>query len=438
MMSGYLVLTLFSILSAFFTAVFIGIKYFTDIKDKATKYFFLGFITHLFIFLFRIPFSWSNDFLRYNTSNALGALAIIFFSIAMSHFLEKKPRYFFLYSLLFIQITLLSWFTQGYNHAGARILIYAIIESAIFAVLLLDTWRYYIPAQKSIKKLILTILSLWMLAHVMRAIVATIQFNELETIPEPERISPFLSGSFIFISIIGASAGLLVYSILIDRATLKEKQTSNRLAQVIKEKDEIYATVAHELQAPLNSTMHSIEILKNSNEDTKSPQQVTEEVERSLQELRTLLEGLLDWASRHINQETKIAKAIPGVEIRDLIFSLKNNTQDSRIKINSKIHEELNNSMAIDADLLRIVTKALIDNAIRHGAENSEIFLSAALKNNYLHLVVKNNISEKSKSTDGRQIGLKLLKSHIEQAGGKLSTKRIGKAYASHLQLPVS
>jgi signal transduction histidine kinase len=115
-------------------------------------------------------------------------------------------------------------------------------------------------------------------------------------------------------------------------ATRKQEETAKKLAEVLEERDRLYATVAHELSSPLNSTMHSIEVLKMSKQkDSKTD--FIENISSTLVHLRESLTELLHWATRRRLKESSRIDSISDVEIRETIAMFLEPLKEKHMKL---------------------------------------------------------------------------------------------------------
>ena len=151
-------------------------------------------------------------------------------------------------------------------HLGAGFLAAGILAQPYFFTIVFDTLKSTYFENKTVKVLILVIVFQWIVIFAFQAIFAIIEFPV-------NQVSPNMATAINFIRSlipIGIFETLFIYLLLImEIANKKQKEITKELRKAVMEKDRIYSIVVHELQSPLNSTLHLLEIIKKHLDSSK-------------------------------------------------------------------------------------------------------------------------------------------------------------------------
>jgi len=235
-------------------------------------------------------------------------------------------------------------------------------------------------------------------------------------------------------------------------------QNAADMAEADRRKDEFLATLAHELRNPLAPVRNAVQILHMKGPVVPELQWVSEVIERQIQHMTCLIEGLMD-VSR-INQgkiELKrewvdLAKVVQGaVEVsRPLI-------EDNGHTLNVVLPPK---PIVIDADHVRLtqVLLNLLNNSAKYTEQGGRIDLGAKLRGNEVVISIRDNgigisvdnlpkvfrmfsqvESALSRSQGGLGIGLCLVKRLVEMHGGRVEAHSdgLGKGSEFTVHLPV-
>jgi len=237
-----------------------------------------------------------------------------------------------------------------------------------------------------------------------------------------------------------------IISVTRDISELKQAEEQLRLnnEQLIKlntEKDIFFSVIAHDLRGPFGSFLGLTEIMA----DEQSGLTINEihslawKMKNSSTNIYTLLENLLHWAK--IRQEQ-----VPLNMIKIGLLSLINqNKTVFKEQVESKgidIICDISDNFEVysDTNILQIVTRNLVSNAIKFTPKGGKITISAKItKDNFVEIAIKDNGIGMDKElverlfrldvrtgrvgTDGEPssgLGLILCRDFIEKLGGKL------------------
>lgn len=224
------------------------------------------------------------------------------------------------------------------------------------------------------------------------------------------------------------------------------------------------ANVSHELRTPLASILGFIETLQGpAKDDQQAMMRFLKIMQDEASRMTRLIEDLLSLShierDAHIPPDEEIAlnKIVENV-VETLNLRLKKRNMTSQFQYN-----ETAENITGDRDQLTQVFQNLIDNAIKYGAENSEIeigitdYKSEPDNKNYLKITITNQgpgiapehierLTERfyrvdtarSRSLGGTGLGLAIVKHIIQRHEGKLSFEsELGKYTTATILLPV-
>lgn len=213
--------------------------------------------------------------------------------------------------------------------------------------------------------------------------------------------------------------------------------------QLEKIKSEFVSLASHQLRTPLTATSWFIELL-NEEKLTKKQKKYLGEIEQSNDRMIKLVNALLNTS----RLEMKTLKVNPKkIDIKDIaletIAEEKINIEKKKLKITTNIKDKLPTFTA-DPDLIKIIIQNLLTNAIKYSKEKGKILLTIktdSTKKNIIINVEDNGIgipkeqhskifsklfrasNAEGKNTDGNGLGLYIIKTIIENSGGKISFK---------------
>ncbi len=227
-----------------------------------------------------------------------------------------------------------------------------------------------------------------------------------------------------------------------DRKEIEQTLHENaiELKKLNSEKDKFIRILAHDLKNPFNSLLGFSDILSENlnNFDKEKTERYIHLLNQSLHNTYDLLEDLLLWSK----SQTKNLQFTPQLLNVNDVFSgkiehLKAHAHMKNITI--KFHEADNIEMFADVNMIKIILRNLILNAVKFTHSNGAINIYAEKKDPFALITISDNgigidkkdipkiweITEKytSVGTDGEKgtgLGLALCKEFIEKHGGRI------------------
>lgn len=265
-----------------------------------------------------------------------------------------------------------------------------------------------------------------------------------------DKQSRFIDFSFTYLSIVSF---IFFVTITVRKSYFAEKclveQKATELEKANATKDKLFSILAHDLRSPLSSIQNYLEILSEFKLEESEKVSIEKDLLNSTQHTQQMLSNLLSWSKSQMK----------GVTVNLVKINLKA-VLKSTFQIHKKIAAEkgiqlinqLNNAVNIvaDVDMLQLVIRNLINNAIKFTAPGGEISVSEAVIGDDCRIMIKDNgigipfeeqpniFSLKvnsiygTKNEKGVGLGLVLCKEFTELQNGKIgfeSTPGVGSTF---------
>lgn len=258
---------------------------------------------------------------------------------------------------------------------------------------------------------------------------------------------------------------LLTSAIVVFFAQRKTKRLNRIISQQKLElenlsavKDRIFSVVSHDMRAPVNSLIAIIQLLEDGNISQEKLIKYAGLLKNSLGYTSNMMENLLNWASSQMQGFKPMFEAVNiGLCIGDVVNSMHANSSEKNIKLVSQVNDNI--VCYTDANMLSLVLRNLISNAIKFTANNGNVFVVAEVTEDFVSIAViddgigltaqqieavNNSIyTETGKTTRGTNdekgtgIGLTLCKKFSELMKGKLTAKSDESGSTLTLKLPL-
>lgn len=228
------------------------------------------------------------------------------------------------------------------------------------------------------------------------------------------------------------------------------------LANLNQVKDKIFSVISHDLRSPLAILEGMLFLLRENKLERHQFQEFTDELWRDMKNTAYMMDNLLNWASSQMK----------GIRVKPDDFEITNvfNREFELLQTLSRqkeirlTHQLLKPVMVYaDADMIRVVLRNLISNAIKFTPEGKNIHISGQVKGAFLEICVQDTgigIPEKDQhkifsniyySTSGTQnekgcgLGLPLSKDFVELNKGCIWFKsQAGQGTSFFFTVPLS
>jgi signal transduction histidine kinase len=265
--------------------------------------------------------------------------------------------------------------------------------------------------------------------------------------------------------ILGISASvLLVLAVLVYRNQQKTKKLNDviskqkvELEQLGIVKDKMFSLVSHDMRTPVNALISFITLLENRQISQEKLGLYAGELKNQLTSTTNLMENMLSWAASQMQGYKPILQPQNLFLVINLVIeNIRNQAEVKGIVINNRISES--STALVDTDMLSLIVRNLLANAIKFSPKNGKIEVSAFEENNTVKVAIKDNgkgmqteklqqindpknqLIESSMGTQnekGTGMGLMLSKTFAKLINGRLtaeSTENEGSVFILELQ----
>ncbi len=230
----------------------------------------------------------------------------------------------------------------------------------------------------------------------------------------------------------------------------------NELKETNELKNKLFSLVAHDLRNPLQNLSSLVDLMGDHVLEPKQIKEFTEQTKLGLSESLMVMERLLYWSSKQL-EGIQVQKEVCDLNkiISELKKELNTNLTNKKVSIESSLKIE---KVSFDKDMLRVVLRNLISNAIKFSYEGSKIKISSDKRNYSAHLVIqdfgvgmnpswyddliksgKPDVKKGTKGEKGNGFGLLITKDFVEMNDGTLRCESVeGQGTSFTIEVPVS
>jgi len=221
----------------------------------------------------------------------------------------------------------------------------------------------------------------------------------------------------------------------------REKALANNrlleLQEINNTKNKLFSIVAHDLRAPLASVENYLSLLNKIDLETEEKKAIEQNLLASTKQTSEMLQNILHWSKDQMQGITASLTELSLDETLAHTISLQQNlAKEKNIQLNYKITNNI--KVIADSDMLQLIIRNLLNNAIKFTSPGGDINLNATADTNTCTIAIEDNgigISEeerlqvfslKNKGTYGTQqekgvgLGLMLAKTYTELQNGKI------------------
>lgn len=215
------------------------------------------------------------------------------------------------------------------------------------------------------------------------------------------------------------------------------KEQNDELEQVNQVKNKLFAIIAHDLRSPLSSLQSLIYLIREHDLSKSERNNILDSLDQNIQDNSNMMDNLLAWAKAQMN----------GVQLNKRVFKfseaskavteqIRFQAENKGISIETQVVDEL--TVKADYDIVKLVLRNLIANAIKFSQESDTITIRAGKSEQYAKIeIIDEGLGIKAedqsklfgnehfttrgtKNEKGSGLGLNLSKEYIEEHGGNL------------------
>ena len=209
------------------------------------------------------------------------------------------------------------------------------------------------------------------------------------------------------------------------------------LAEVNDTKNKLFSIVAHDLRAPLASVENYLSQLNNLNLDAEEKAMIEQHLLVSTRQTSEMLQNILYWSKDQMQGiSANLRPVFLFATLKNTLSLQQTLAKEKNIQLKFNIDQTL--QVMADVDMLELIIRNLLNNAIKFSLAGSDINLSAQEKDNKCVIAISDNgigisdenvndlFSLKNKGTYGTHkekgvgLGLVLAKTYIELQNGEI------------------
>lgn len=161
------------------------------------------------------------------------------------------------------------------------------------------------------------------------------------------------------------------------------------LEKLNSEKNKLFSIISHDLRAPVGSVKQYLSFLKENDLTAEEKAIIEKGLVKSTNEAYELLDNLLVWAKSQLGgAKPFLTQLNPSKFLADVIQKAKDYAKEKDVTITEEID---NIEIFGDENMLQIVVRNLLFNAVKFSESNGNVVLSIYEQNNHAIIMVKDN-----------------------------------------------
>lgn len=215
------------------------------------------------------------------------------------------------------------------------------------------------------------------------------------------------------------------------------KKRSEELEQLNQVKDKFFSIISHDLRSPMNALSGILNLMENDQISREEFTMLTKELRVQFNHTRTLISNLLDWALLQMDKLKIQPERIQLSSVIDENFKLLSTVQLKEIALVNQV--ESTTTGWADLNMINLVLRNLIINAIKFSEKGGRVIVSAIDKGDKVEISIKDfgvgippavqkilfdkTLGYSTRGTaneKGTGLGLILCKEFVEKNGGTI------------------
>jgi len=223
--------------------------------------------------------------------------------------------------------------------------------------------------------------------------------------------------------------------VIADKAALLEQQTI-QLAELNSLKNKLFSVISHDLKTPMYALRNLFQNMQENNLPAEDMKELIPDVVNELNYTTGLMENLLHWAKTQMQSNSVHPQELDLYKLSTEVSQLLHLQAEAK-KIHIKLKVQKSAVAYADRDMINLVLRNLVSNAIKFTPENGEIHINAEDKKSMIEVSVqdtgvgisKENLQKlfneyyTSKGTaneSGTGLGLMLCREFLSRNGGQM------------------
>lgn len=234
------------------------------------------------------------------------------------------------------------------------------------------------------------------------------------------------------------------------------EQQKKELEQLNKEKDKLFSIISHDFRSPLAALQSTLELMNSQILSKDEEKQLTTQMLSQLKVTSNMLDNVLVWSKAQLSQSGADLRPLDlKKEVHKSLNMLQPILSNKQIDIYSKIPDDL--IILADIEMLQVILRNLISNAIKFSYPGSEIRILASRSNDQALIRIEDDgagipesqqadlFTFEARSTYGTKnekgigLGLFLTKEFVHHQNGQISFQsKEGKGTFFEIRFPLS
>lgn len=235
------------------------------------------------------------------------------------------------------------------------------------------------------------------------------------------------------------------------------EERTRQLSTATTVRERLLSVVSHDMKSPLNSLRGILHLYNRSVITNEEFSKFTKQVESDLNKTGMLVDNILHWTNSQLKGvQVQVETFNLHLLVHENVMLVQTAATQKKVSIQHNIPVDL--SLSLDRNILHMALRNLLANALKFSNEGGLIQIHQEVKNNRLHLAVKDNGVGMSETTlaelrqvdttiskigtskeQGTGLGLALSREYIYKAGGTLEIEsKQGEGSTFTISLPIS
>ena len=222
-------------------------------------------------------------------------------------------------------------------------------------------------------------------------------------------------------------------------------------------KNKLFSIISHDLRGPLGNILSVLELMVERKVPEEEAKNILEHLKTETGEVSTLFDNLLYWAKSQMEKgiEANPREIDLSKLVNDNVNLIHNRAQNKGIQIINQVEGE--NKVYADKDMIKLIIRNILHNALKFSSEGKNIYLSTAEKEDFVTLKIQDEgmgmspetveilfqpkttqlSPEHTQSGKGTGLGLMLSQEFIEKNKGEITVEsKMGEGSTFYIKLP--
>ena len=165
--------------------------------------------------------------------------------------------------------------------------------------------------------------------------------------------------------------------------------TNGKLKELHGVKDKLFSLIAHDLRNPMAAFMSMMQLLTSRKIDPEKQSAMLKEVSKRASETYSLLNNLLFWSKSQMGGLNPNPQCFEIRERSDaVIHQMQQQSDNKGIILENSIPEQ---QILADPDMIDVVIRNLVSNAIKYSHEGDTVMLSGTVKGDFFEISVNDH-----------------------------------------------